>query len=92
MINKLTLENKNNKFKIIEKKLSREFDISKQELFELLNNNRDFTQSFASCLVNLFLVFLSLLGIIITKLKKIKKSHYFIIPTNSNYPYKDKRS
>jgi hypothetical protein len=92
MINKLTLENKNNKFKIIEKKLSREFDISKQELFELLNNNRDFTQSFASCLVNLFLGFLSLLGIIITKLKKINKSHYFIIPANSNYPYKDKRS
>ena len=92
MINELTFNEKNTQFKIIEKKLKKEFDISKQVLFELIDYNHNFSQSFTSFLINLFLILLSLLGVIIAKLKKIEKSHYFIIPKNSDYPYIDKRS
>lgn len=84
------LNNKN--FKILEKKLSKEFNISKHTLYELINKNQDFSQNFFGLISSIFLSLLSLIGVIIAKLKGIKKSHYFIIPLYSKFPYKDNRS
>jgi hypothetical protein len=84
--------NNNKKFNILEKKLSQEFNISKHTLFELINKNQDFSHNFFGLISSTFLCLLSVIGIIITKLKQIKKSHYFIIPLYSGFPYKDNRS
>ena len=92
MENRITFKERIIIFNKLEKKLNKEFDISKQTLFELLKYNNDFSQTFASLLVNIFLTFLSILGIIIAKIKRLNKSHYFIIPKRSKIPYNDKRS
>lgn len=66
------------------------FNISKQILYE--QHNLNFSPTFGQFFISCFLTLLSLFGILIAKLRGIKKAHYFIIPWQSEYPYIDKRA
>lgn len=67
-------------------------DISKQILFENIHSNKNFSPSLGQLIASLFLLLLSIIGIFISKIRRLKKIHYFILPINSNFPYNDKRS
>jgi hypothetical protein len=77
----LNLENKNSNF-----------NISKQIYFENYKSNKNFSPTLNQFLVSCFLTFLSLIGILISRLRGLTKAHYFIIPLQAKFPYIDKRS
>ena len=77
-----------NKYNKLSKKYDKEYDISKNFLFELIyNKNLIYRSYLKGFLANLILFCLSQLSIITCKIKKIKIANYFIVFKNSNGEY-----
>ncbi len=79
-----------NKKNFLNIKKNPNFNISKQIFYE--KHNYNFSPTFAQFILSSFLTILSLIGILISKLRSLNKAHYFILPLHTTFPYIDKRS
>ena len=79
-----------NKKNFLNIKKNPNFNISKQIFYE--KHNYNFSPTFAQFILSSFLTILSLIGILISKLRSLNKAHYFILPLHTTFPYVDKRS